>query len=66
MTTEWYERVQQRNAKRPRLDEDDETVPPLDCSVSASEITDDIEIDDDIVHGSDSMHADLVVKMLTG
>ena len=66
MTTEWYERVQQRGAKRPQLDKDDETVPPLDCSVSASKITDDIETDDDVVHGSDSMHADLVVKMLTG
>ena len=65
MTTERYERVQQRNAKRLQLEEDDKTVPPLDCSLYASEITDDIETDDNVVHENDSMHADLAVKMLT-
>ena len=69
MTTEryTYERVQQRDAKTLRLEEDNETVPPLDCSACASEITDDIETDDNcnLVNGSDSMHADLAVKMLT-
>ena len=68
MTAEWYEQVQQRDAKRLRLeeDDDDETVPPLDCCALATEITDDFETDDNVVHWSDSMHADLVVKTLTG
>ena len=57
MTTERYERVQQRDAKRLRLEEDDETVPPFDCSAHASEITDDIETDDNVVHGSANMHS---------
>ena len=65
MTTERYKRVQQRDAKRLRLEEDDEIVLPLDCIACASEITDGIETDDNVVHGSDSMHADLVVNMLT-
>ena len=66
MTAEWYEQVQQRDAKRLRLEEEDETVAPLDCSARATKITDDIETDDNVVHWSDSMHADLVVKTLTG
>ena len=47
----------------------EEDVLPLDCSVCASEITDDIETDDNVVH---RMHADLLClvnfcrKMLTG
>ena len=59
MTTKRYERVQQRDANRLRLEEDEESVPPLDCSGCASYITDDIETYDNVVHAA------LVVNMLT-